>query len=44
MGPGEAWYLNFDLVHRVENNGAEERVHLVIDCVVNDWLAGFFAV
>ena len=43
MGPGEAWYLNFDLMHRVENKGGEERVHLVIDCVVNDWLAGFFA-
>lgn len=43
MGPGEAWYLNFDLMHRVENKGSEERVHLVIDCVVNDWLAGFFA-
>jgi quercetin dioxygenase-like cupin family protein len=43
MGPGEAWYLNFDLMHRVENKGIEERVHLVIDCVVNDWLAGFFA-
>lgn len=42
MGPGEAWYLNFDLMHRVENNGKKERVHLVIDCVVNDWLAGFF--
>jgi Aspartyl/Asparaginyl beta-hydroxylase len=43
MGAGEAWYLNFDLMHRVENKGTEERVHLVLDCVVNDWLMGFFA-
>jgi hypothetical protein len=42
MEEGEAWYLNFDLKHRVKNKGAGERVHLVIDCVVNDWLAGFF--
>lgn len=42
MAPGEVWYLNFDMKHRVKNNGADERVHLVIDCVVNDWLAGFF--
>lgn len=42
MDEGEVWYLNFNLKHRVENNGQDERVHLVIDCVVNDWLAGFF--
>lgn len=37
MNEGEAWYLNFNLPHSVKNNGIEERVHLVIDCVVNDW-------
>jgi Aspartyl/Asparaginyl beta-hydroxylase len=42
MNPGEAWYLNFDLNHSVKNSGSEERVHLVIDCLVNDWLASFF--
>lgn len=42
MEPGEAWYLNFDLLHRVENKSTEERVHLVLDCVVNDWLGGLF--
>lgn len=42
MNEGEAWYLNFNLKHRVKNNGPHERVHLVIDCIVNDWLAGFF--
>lgn len=38
MIEGECWYLNFNLPHRVANRGATDRVHLVIDCVVNDWL------
>lgn len=42
MNAGEAWYLNFNLHHRVRNNSTEERVHLVIDCLVNDWFHGFF--
>lgn len=43
MQPGEAWYLNFNLPHSVANNGATERIHLVIDCVVNNWLDELFA-
>lgn len=42
MNAGEAWYLNFNLYHSVENKGTDERIHLVIDCVVNDWFRGFF--
>lgn len=38
MRPGEAWYLDLNLPHRVENPGPADRVHLVVDCVVNDWL------
>lgn len=38
MKEGEAWYLNFSLPHSVVNSGSTDRVHLVIDCVVNDWL------
>jgi len=38
MNEGECWYNDFNLVHSVENRGATDRVHLVIDCVVNDWL------
>jgi hypothetical protein len=37
MEPGEAWYLNLNLPHRVENTGTLNRIHLVVDCVVNDW-------
>jgi hypothetical protein len=42
MNEGEAWYLNFNLKHRVANRSAEDRVHLVIDCILNDWLGKFF--
>lgn len=38
MLPGEAWYLDLNLRHRVANGGQEPRVHLVVDCVVNDWI------
>jgi hypothetical protein len=35
---GECWYLNANLPHRVTNNSDRDRVHLVVDCKVNDWL------
>ncbi|MEP6903479.1 MAG: aspartyl/asparaginyl beta-hydroxylase domain-containing protein [Actinomycetota bacterium] len=38
MRTGELWYLDFYQKHRVENNGEKDRIHLVIDCKVNDWL------
>jgi ribosomal protein S18 acetylase RimI-like enzyme len=38
MNEGECWYLNVNRPHRVANRGAADRVHLVVDCVVNDWL------
>ena len=40
MHEGECWYLNVNQPHRVANRGADDRIHLVIDCVVNDWLRG----
>jgi hypothetical protein len=39
MAPGEAWYLRLADEHAVANRGATDRVHLVIDCIVDDWLA-----
>ncbi len=42
MQKGEAWYLNFNLMHSVVNKSTEDRVHLVVDCVLNDWLDSFF--
>lgn len=38
MREGECWYLDLSLPHRVNNQGKTDRVHLVIDCVVNEWL------
>lgn len=35
---GECWYLNFNLPHKVVNESNVDRIHLVIDCEVNDWL------
>jgi quercetin dioxygenase-like cupin family protein len=35
---GECWYLNANLPHSVSNNSSTDRIHLVIDCEVNDWL------
>lgn len=43
MGEGECWYLDFNRPHWVDNRSEEHRVHLVIDCVVNDWLERVFA-
>ena len=42
MAEGECWYINFNLPHRIHNRGTTDRVHLVIDCVLNDWLRAKF--
>lgn len=44
MREGEAWYLNFNLHHSVENSSTETRIHLVVDCIVNDWFREMLAV
>ena len=38
MAAGEAWYLDLNRPHRVENEGTVARVHLVLDLLVNEWL------
>ncbi|MCW3847202.1 aspartyl/asparaginyl beta-hydroxylase domain-containing protein [Sphingomonas sp. LB-2] len=40
MLPGEAWYLRLADPHSVANRGDADRVHLVIDVVVDDWMRG----
>lgn len=42
MKEGEMWYLNVNNYHSVRNDGPTDRIHLVIDCVVNEWLLSFF--
>ena len=43
MLPGEAWYLRLSDPHSAVNGGDSDRVHLVIDAVMDDWLAGLLA-
>lgn len=43
MEVGDCWYGNFNLPHKVENNGKKDRVHLVIDCKRNAWSDTLFA-
>lgn len=38
MEPGSAWYLRLTDPHSVANRGTRDRVHLVVDTWVNDWL------
>ena len=42
MKPGSCWYLRLSDRHSVANNGSTDRVHLVIDAVVNDWVTEVF--
>ncbi|RYF90235.1 MAG: aspartyl/asparaginyl beta-hydroxylase domain-containing protein [Chitinophagaceae bacterium] len=42
MEEGTAWYMNLSLQHSVRNEGKTDRVHLVIDGIVNDWLKAYF--
>ena len=42
MKEGESWYINANRMHSVSNLGQADRIHLVIDCKVNDWLTDIF--
>lgn len=39
---GECWYMNFNLLHAINNKSSINRVHLVIDALVNDWVKEIF--
>jgi len=43
MNEGDCWYLRLSDPHSVVNRGQEDRVHLVIDVTVNQWLADLIA-
>jgi hypothetical protein len=43
MKIGECWYANFQLPHSVQNNSNEPRVHLIIDCIRNQWSDELFS-
>jgi hypothetical protein len=42
MPAGSCWYLRLSDPHFVANQGAIDRVHMVIDAVVNEWLIALF--
>ncbi len=42
MKEGECWYINANRIHSVANRGSTDRIHLVIDCQVTDWLRKVF--
>ena len=42
MREGSCWYINANMPHSVVNRGLTDRIHLVIDFGVNDWLRAVF--
>ena len=38
MRPGECWYLDVGLPHSAANRGDEARIHLVVDCFIDDFV------
>jgi hypothetical protein len=42
MQPGEPWYINVCEPHSVENLSTVNRVHMVLDMQVNDWVRSLF--
>jgi len=37
MKKGECWVLDPNYPHTVDNTGQEDRIHLMIDCKLNEW-------
>lgn len=42
MNEGECWYIDANFTHSVENRGTEDRIHLVIDGIRNEWTDDLF--
>ena len=42
MKAGEAWYVNVCMPHSVENRGDTDRIHLVLETEVNEWVRSMF--
>lgn len=42
MNEGECWYINANFTHSVANRGNEDRIHLVIDGIRNEWTDELF--
>ncbi|KIA99428.1 MULTISPECIES: aspartyl/asparaginyl beta-hydroxylase domain-containing protein [unclassified Flavobacterium] len=42
MNEGECWYIDANFIHSVANRGTENRIHLVIDGIRNEWTDAMF--
>lgn len=42
MNEGECWYIDANFIHSVANCGTEDRIHLVIDGLRNEWSDDLF--
>jgi hypothetical protein len=42
MNEGECWYIDANFTHSVSNYGEEDRIHLVIDGIRNEWTDALF--
>jgi mannose-6-phosphate isomerase-like protein (cupin superfamily) len=42
LSEGDCWYMNFNLPHALHNKSNTDRIHLVIDAEVNDWVKELF--
>lgn len=42
MNEGECWYIDANFTHSVANRGNQDRIHLVIDGVRNEWTDALF--
>lgn len=42
MNVGECWYINANFTHSVKNGGENDRIHLVIDGIRNEWTDQLF--
>lgn len=42
MNEGECWYIDANFIHSVANRGKEDRIHLVIDGLQNEWTNEMF--
>jgi len=42
MNEGECWYIDANFTHSVNNRGKQDRIHLVIDGIRNEWTDKLF--
>ncbi|PWV45365.1 aspartyl/asparaginyl beta-hydroxylase domain-containing protein [Chitinophaga sp. S165] len=40
---GDCWYMDFSLTHSIVNHGNTARIHLIMDCIRNEWTDKLFA-